>query len=67
MGEYWSHIQARRMAEERALLPMLYRQLTAPLYTADAAPAQLLPSAVARPAAQQAPAMVPPAVYYPAP
>lgn len=67
MGEYWSRIQARRMAEERALLPMLYRQLTAPLYTADAAPAQLLPSAVARPAAQQAPAMVPPAVYYPAP
>lgn len=67
MGEYWSRIQARRMAEERALLPMLYRQLTAPLYTADAAPAQLLPSAVARPAAQQVPAMVPPAVYYPAP
>lgn len=67
MGEYWSRIQARRMAEERALLPMLYRQLTAPLYTADAAPAQLLPSAVARPAAQQAPAMVPPAVYYPVP
>lgn len=67
MGEYWSRIQARRMAEERALLPMLYRQLTAPLYTADAAPAQLLPSTVARPAAQQAPAMVPPAVYYPTP